>query len=218
MALIAMLIACGKARPPGADPARSWWCWPESGCFATRGECERAAAAGGVQSSCVPRPTAYCASGCSTPQPGARPICSPMCGVDQPACEMVAATPSGCVATPPPLHPELYPRFTDRGFWCWALTGPTGITASECVKHQEHCEYELASTLGKLGLAAGSAKCTRPAAKPICFSWKIDDALDFICTLDRLACDGARSVALASEVPAGHTRTAPTECAAYPYD
>jgi len=31
-------------------------------------------------------------------------------------------------------------------------------------------------------------------------------------------CDSGRSVALASEVPAGPTRTAPTECAAYPYD
>jgi hypothetical protein len=214
--IVLALVACGKsAAPPPPEPtSATWWCWPETACFALKARCEAASIATKVAEPCTPRATAFCTTGCSTTAPGTRPSCSPLCGVDRAACTSFP-NPETCTSTPPPKHPELFPRYSEPGWWCWSLTGGNG-SASECTKAKAHCDFDLADTLAKLGQPPGGATCHRPTSSPFCWSWKLDDELDFVCTVTREHCEAAR--AMVPPVAPGHTRTDPTPCTPWSFE
>jgi len=196
IAAVATIVALAACTPGPRKNGLAWSCWPDSVCFGDSEACERVSRSLNLGNTCVRTPTAFCRRGCDTPQAsGARPSCSPYCAVDRAACELNTHRTGPCVEEPPPDHPELFPEYSEPGWWCWDLHGPGGALSS-CAKAKEDCDWELDDTLAKLGrtrttagVVSGRVECARPAAPVVCWSRRIDGELAFVCSVTQAFCE-----------------------------
>jgi hypothetical protein len=205
-----LLAACERERR--SMSARSWWCFPDTLCFAERDQCQRAAQLIDPKLTCNARPTAVCRRGCEAPaSPGAQPLCGPKCAVNRSACEMLKPTTLPCREEQPPERPEIF-DYSTPGFWCYEFDRGAAGKGSWCTKDKEECEWILDDTLRKLGgtrEALGSAGaltgCSVPRSPVYCWSRRVDGQIAIVCTLSREFCEQTRAAPIT--VPDGHTVT-----------
>jgi hypothetical protein len=202
--LIASLVAAcapgatSEARPqrPSARASGRWFCAEDSLCFPTQDECARSGEHG-VKTCGEPLKLAACRDVCNRTSSGF-PSCRLYCFSDLDLCQTVP-DPGSCSAQAPPDNPYLYPNYGRAGWWCWEETGADGRALSQCVKHEETCEWNLRNTETKVGLSHAGRCQKRDDAT--CFSLKLGGILQFQCAMTAEACEVVRAAQTAQVSP-----------------
>jgi hypothetical protein len=161
----ASAVACSRAPADPVGP--SWWCRTGK-CYPTRADCSL-----GTTATCVVQSTAFCAHGCVTSE-GNAPICAPACYAERSRCTDDPARAASCREDSPPAHPDLFPMYSEPGWWCGTTTIPSGKDIGLCDKGKASCE-SLLSRAGRVAVT-----CERPPGPVFCWAQRRRDAEDWI--------------------------------------
>jgi hypothetical protein len=204
LVVVLAVVGCSRA---SHDP--SWWCWTASKCFATEDDCKLASHR--KEPDCTPQATAFCAHGCATGSDG-RPHCAPECWARRSSCTDDTARAASCREEPPARHPELFPMYSEPGWWCGTAIVPSGKFVGVCEKGEALCSDMLSHAAGT------SITCEQTTGTVYC-SAQAGAGSDWVarkprywCAPSQATCDQLRALFRDAGSDAG------TACAAWAYD
>jgi hypothetical protein len=172
---------------------------------------------------CSQQPTAWCSFGC-VPHDDATPICRDRCAATLDRCKAFSPAGDGCAEHSPPRRPELWPVFSQPGWWCWKIH--KAYDFGGCAKAEQVCNWQFENLLDReltrdrvIAEKRGHA-CERPTTPVYCFSWYDGDHLGFTCGPTEETCrdDRDRLVGMQGAGIAPVKVTDLGTCEVWPYD